>query len=200
MRVRALVLTLLLAWLVIGCSGGASLAPLPADAVILAFGDSLTEGTGGEEGYPVVLERLSGRRVVNAGIRGEESDAGLARLPGLLAEVQPDLVILGHGGNDILRGRDLGRTEAHLRRMVELTKAQGADVVLLGVPKKGLFLGVHPLYERLSESLDVPLEADALSAILRDPALKSDAVHPNTAGYRQLAAEIHALLHESGAL
>jgi acyl-CoA thioesterase-1 len=127
------------------CGKEVALPSLPPDAVILAFGDSLTEGTGAgsEENYPAVLEALTGRRVVNAGKRGEESDAGLARLPGVMARVKPDLVILEHGGNDILRGRDLKRTEENLKQMVLLVQGEGASVVLLGIPSRGYFLGTH---------------------------------------------------------
>lgn len=182
--------------------GGPQLPPLADDAVILAFGDSLTYGTGAKEGeaYGRVLAATTGLVVVGKGIPGEESDAGLARLPGLLAEFEPDLVILGHGGNDLLRRRDLTRTKANLRDMVELVRASGASVVLLGIPKPGLFLGTHPMYRELSDELDVPLEDGALADILGEPDLKADAIHPNAAGYVRLAAALHALLRQSGAL
>lgn len=185
-----------------GCEAPTALPPLAPEAVILAFGDSLTEGVGARAGqsYPAVLERLARRRVVNAGVRGEESDEGLRRLAGVLKRAGPDLVILGHGGNDILRRRDLARTESNLRGMVELARRDGAAVVLLGVPGFGLFLGTHAMYERIAESLEVPLEGEALADILGDPALKSDPIHPNAAGYRRLAEAVHALLRERGAL
>jgi acyl-CoA thioesterase-1 len=186
----------------VGCQREAALPALPPDAVILAFGDSLTEGTGAraDKSYPAVLEALTGRRVVNAGKRGEESDAGLARLPGVMAEIKPQLVILEHGGNDILRHRDLHRTEENLRQMVLLVRQDGASVVLVGIPSLGFFLGTHPLYEHLAESLNVPLEGDALADILGKGDLKSDFIHPNAAGYRALAEAICRLLVERGAL
>jgi lysophospholipase L1-like esterase len=188
--------------LLAGCGSESSLPRLAPGAVILAFGDSLTEGTGAGAGesYPAVLEMLSGRRVVNEGIRGEESDAGLERLAQVLAQVNPDLVILGHGGNDFLRKRDLARTEANLRRMVELVRERHASVVLVGIPKPGIFLGTHPLYERIAESMGVPLEGDIMPEVLGDSDLKSDPFHPNAAGYREVAAALHRLLQDSGAL
>jgi lysophospholipase L1-like esterase len=197
-----LALTLLPALLLGACGGGPQLPPLGADAVVLAFGDSLTHGTGAKdaESYPAVLAAATGLTIVNAGIPGEESDAGLARLPDLLAEQQPDLVILGHGGNDLLRKRDLNRTKANLRQMAELAHASGASVVLLGVPKPGLFVGTHPLYRELAEAHGIPVEDQALADILTDADLKSDAIHPNAAGYAELAAAIHTLLQQSGAL
>lgn len=188
--------------LVVGCSNEAALSALPTDGVILAFGDSLTQGTGAtpEESYPAVLETLAGRRVVNAGKRGEESDAGVFRLPEVLIRIGPELVILGHGGNDILRKRDLHRTEDNLRQMIEMVRERGASVVLLGIPNLGIFLSPHPMYKRLSAELQVQLEENAVSDILGDGALKSDAIHPNAAGYRRLAEAVHRLLVEQGAL
>ena len=202
-RQNALLVT---AWLLVlllpACGRETRLPALSPHAVILAVGDSLTHGTGAQpqESYPAVLETLTGRRVVNAGVPGEESDAGLARLTRLLNQVKADLVILGHGGNDILRRRDPAHTESNLRQMVELARQQGASVVLLGVPSPSIFLGTHPLYERLAESLQIPLEEDALPDILGDGALKSDPIHPNAAGYRKLAEAVYDLLVERGAL
>ena len=198
MRLLFLLPVLLLA----GCGGGPKLPPLPDDAIILAFGDSLTYGTGAGRGedYPSVLATLTGHRVVNAGVPGEESTAGLARLPAVLESAQPQLVFLGHGGNDLLRHRDLAQTRDNLRRMVESVRARGASAVLLGVPKPGLFLSTHPLYRELAAELDVPLEGEALADILGDRELKSDEIHPNAAGYRRLAEALYQLLQDSGAL
>ncbi|MEJ2415039.1 MAG: GDSL-type esterase/lipase family protein, partial [Sulfurimonas sp.] len=83
--------------------------PLSKDTTILAFGDSLTAGYGASKGqdYPAHLQRLSGIKVINAGISGEVSADGLKRLPELLQEYKPQLVILCHGGNDILRKKSM---------------------------------------------------------------------------------------------
>lgn len=198
---RALLVAVLLLVLA-ACSDQPALSPLSPDAVILAFGDSLTEGVGAnqEQSYPAVLATLTGRRVINAGLSGEESDAGLARLPDLLAAWQPDLVILGHGGNDFLRQRDTDQTQANLARMIALACEQGSEVVLLGIPRPGLLVRTHPLYDELADELDVPLQANAISEILADKALKSDQIHPNAQGYRQLAEAIERLLRQAGTL
>ena len=79
--------------------------PLAKDAVILAFGDSLTYGTGTNKNfsYPALLEKLTQHKVINKGVPGEISSAGLKRLPKLLDQYKPRLLILIHGGNDILK-------------------------------------------------------------------------------------------------
>jgi lysophospholipase L1-like esterase len=185
------------------CSGRPPALPrLAPDAVILAFGDSLTFGTGAgaQESYPAVLAALSGRRVVNAGVPGEVSAAGLARLPALLEEHRPQLVILCHGGNDLLRRLGEEQLERNLAAMVELARAAGAAVVLVGVPRASLLPGPAELYARLARARRLPYLEEAVSEILRNRDLKSDPIHPNATGYRVLAERLHALLRRAGAV
>ncbi len=182
---------------------GPQVEKLPDGALILAFGDSLTHGTGAGAGesYPAVLERLIGRRVVAEGVPGEVSGAGLARLAAALDRHVPDLLILCHGGNDILRRHDRATTEANLRAMVELARGRGVDVVLIGVPEPGLWISEGAeLYARVAEAYRLPYEAEALAEIMVRGGLKSDAVHPNAAGYRRLAEAVAQVLREAGAI
>ncbi len=178
------------------------LSPLPRDAVILAFGDSLTRGTGAANAasYPAVLGGLTGHTVVNAGIPGELSAAGLSRLPGVLAATNPQLMILCHGGNDMLRKRNIGQLATNLRAMITLARQRGVEVVLVGVPRPGLLLGTAEIYREIAASMDVPLEADVLADVLGDAGLKSDPIHPNAAGYRVMAEAVYALLRTAAAL
>ena len=186
-----------------GCNGETPrLAPLSADAVILAFGDSLTVGYGAaeDESYPAVLARLSARRVINAGVSGEVSGEGLRRLPAMLEQHRPRLLILCHGGNDMLRGRSLTQMEDNLRGMARLALERAIPVVLLGVPNRGLFLASYEAYARIAEDMNLVFIADLIPEILGDSDLKSDAIHPNAKGYRMMAETIHAALQKSGAL
>ena len=184
------------------CSKPARLAPLPTDAVILAFGDSLTFGTGAseEQSYPVLLEKLLKRPVVRSGVPGEVSREGLARLPEVLDEVRPRLMILCHGGNDLLGRTGEAAAEANLRAMVALARGRGIAVVLVGVPKPGLLLSTADFYGRIAKDLKLPYEAKALASILSDNALKSDPAHPNAEGYRRLAEALAKLLADAGAV
>ena len=189
--------------LLAACGARAPALPrLPADAVVLAFGDSLTFGIGAapQESYPARLEALIGRRVVSAGVPGEVSAAGLARLPAALEEAKPQLVILCEGGNDFLQKLDDGQAADNIRAMVRLAKAQGAQVVLIGVPKPGLLPSPAGLYADIAREFRLPYEETALKKILADKALKSDLVHPNAAGYARLAEAIAALLKKTGAI
>ena len=184
-------------------SGPPKLAKLPADGVVLAFGDSLTFGTGAraEASYPAVLQQLIGRRVLGAGVPGEVTARGLARLPGVLEATAPDLLVLIHGGNDLLQRRPRADTRANLRAMVRLARERGVAVVLIGVPNLGLILGRSAgFYQDLAEELEIPYDGAALPAILQQPSLKSDAIHPNAQGYRQLAEAVAELLRKSGAI
>lgn len=179
-----------------------TVAPLGGQATVLAFGDSLTFGTGAEAGasYPARLEALIGRRVVNAGVPGELSGQGMSRLPTLLDRHRPDLLVLCHGGNDLLRRTGEEKTAANIRAMVEMARERGIDVVLVGVPRPGLVLEAPGFYEEIAGEFLAPYEGEILSAILAERSLKSDRFHPNAEGYRKLAQAIAALLKKARAL
>jgi len=175
---------------------------LPDDTVILAFGDSLTYGTGAnkEESYPSVLENTINRKIINAGVPGELSMQGLKRLPKLLEKYQPGLMILCHGGNDILRKENLAEAETNIREMIALAKNKNIPVILLGVPKPGLFLSSAKLYANIAESTNVIFMPNLIADVLSDASMKSDSVHPNKAGYREMAFTIANALQDAGAL
>lgn len=176
--------------------------PLARDAVVLAFGDSLTYGYGAvAQAYPTQLEALIGRSVINAGVSGEVSASGLRRLPELLERYRPSLVILCHGGNDILRRSSQQNLRSNLVAMVKLARESGAQVLLVGVPGFGM-LGAStvPLYEEVATEQGVLYEGDVLEKIENDTSLKSDQIHPNAAGYGLMAEAFADVLKENGVL
>lgn len=189
--------------LLLGCGKPQqTLDKLPQDAVILAFGDSLTYGSGASNGqdYPSVLAGLSGKEVVNEGVPGETSGDGVRRLPGLLDEYRPDLLILIHGGNDFLKKIAQDVTEKNIESMVSGAKRRGIRVFLVGVPEPALFLmRSSSLYEKIAEKYGIPFNVNTLPSILGDNTLKSDPVHPNDRGYRLLAEQLYGALTEAGA-
>lgn len=193
---------LLLLLCLTACSESPSVARLPPDARLLAFGDSLTRGTGATDGqsYPSHLARLLGREVINAGVPGEVSAVGLRRLPGVLDAVQPDLLLLCHGGNDILRSMDKARLAQNLQQMIDIARARDVPVVLIAVPQRSLLLRAEPLYRALAENNRIPLQEDIVAEVLGESDWRSDRIHPNGAGYRHLAEAVRDLLREAGAI
>jgi len=183
-----------------GCeSGGPTIAPINQGSIVLAFGDSLTHGTGAPKGqsYPDVLSELLGREVINVGIPGEVTSSGLKRLPGILDRYNPTLVLLCEGGNDFLRRHSQEQTLNNLKAMIELIQSRGTDVVLVAVPKLGFGLDVPTFYEQLATDYAIPFERDILLDLLGDNDMKSDAIHPNAVGYRKMAEALHELIIES---
>ena len=176
---------------------------LSPDAVILAFGDSLTYGSGASQNadYPTILSTLSSHEIINAGIPGEISRDGLSRLPDLLDKYQPELLILIHGGNDMIRRIPPQQISDNLKQMINEAKQRNIKVVMLGVPKLNLFLlNSAELYQQVADEQKVPIDLETLPKILSTNTLKSDAIHPNNEGYRLMAENIYKLLVDSGAL
>ena len=188
--------------LVAGCGQQAKLPRLAQDAVVLAFGDSLTYGTGAneEESYPAQLARLTGRPVVREGVPGEVSAAGLQRLPAALDEHRPKLLLLCHGGNDFLRRQSKEQAAENVRAMIRLARDRGIDVLLIGTPEIGFTLTPPEFYGGIAKQFGIPYEGEVLTKILRDGSLKSDQIHPNAQGYRLMAERVAELLRKSGAI
>jgi len=186
------------------CSDSTPRLPLLAEnTVILAFGDSLTYGTGANknQSYPAVLSKLTGRTVINAGIPGEVSAQGRERLPALLDRHRPELLLLCHGGNDLLRRINSAVTRSNIESMIQAATQRNIPVLLIGVPKPGLiFLDAAEIYSEIAEKYKLAYEGEILPDVESDSALKSDQIHPNADGYQRIAEAIYHLMTKSGAL
>ena len=198
MRFAAAVLIAALA----ACGQRPTLEPLPTDSVVLAFGDSLTYGTGAreDESYPAQLEKLIGRRVVRAGVPGEVTAQALERLPGALDEHNPKLLVLCIGGNDFLRRLGNEQAERNVRAMVKLAQSRGIGVILIGTPEPGLLPSPPAFYAAIAQDARIAYEEGVMTEVLRDATLKSDPIHPNARGYRLIAERLAARLRKSGAI
>ena len=196
---------LFLLWLALAAGCGPSVPKIgklaPAD-VIVAFGDSLTFGTGASEAesYPIVLGQLVARKVVRAGVPGEVTEGGLARLQDVIDEHKPKLMIVCLGGNDMLRKVDEAQTQSNLRAIIKTIQSQGIAVVLMGVPKPALVTSPPPFFEAIAKEFGIPYEGKIVTDVLYQRDQKSDAIHPNAKGYRRMAEALAALLKKAGAV
>ncbi|TCO81395.1 acyl-CoA thioesterase-1 [Plasticicumulans lactativorans] len=171
----------------------ALLAPWPALAApaLLVLGDSLSAAFGIDtrSGWVSLLaERLAARgldlRVVNASISGDTTAGGLARLPPLLAEHRPRVVVIELGGNDGLRGLPLPVVRGNLESLIRASRDAGARVLLLGMripPNYGprYTEAFHTLYADLAQRYEVPLVPFFLDGVAAQPGLmQDDGIHP----------------------
>lgn len=180
--------------------------PLPAGSTVLALGDSLTLGVGAtaDTAYPAVLQALTGWQVVNGGISGDTTAQALARLPTLLQEQQPKLVIVSIGGNDFLRQMSAAGAKETIRTICRTASASGAQVLLVAVPQVSLLaagtgsLKDHPLYAELAQELKLPLHEGGWASVLSKPDWRADTVHANAQGYRRFAEGLLQTLRRAG--
>lgn len=174
----------------------------PNGPLVAFLGDSLTAGLGLslEQAFPALLgERLRGEgltiRVVNAGVSGDTTAGGLARIDWLLAQ-RPDVVVVGLGVNDAMRGQPLEDTEANLRSIVRRAKGAGAAVLLLGMRVPTNFgpdytARFHEIYARVARDEGADLVPFLLDGVGGKPDLNlGDGVHPNAQGHRILATNV----------
>ena len=207
MRTRILAALASLLLLLAGC-GGPGEAQIPAGGKVLALGDSLTAGYGvpPQQAWPALLAGQSGWVVINGGISGDTTAGALARLPALLEEHAPALVLVTLGGNDMLRKVPEPQTLENLAQILAQARARGARVVLLATPRPSvggaLFrnLSAAEFYRTLAEAQRVPLIEDAIADVLSDPQLKVDPLHPNAAGHAKLAGKVQVELKRMGFL
>ena len=201
LRLPKTLLLSLIALLLLACSEP-RLSPIPAGGTIMAFGDSLTKGVGArkENSYPAVLQELTGISVINSGISGETTAGGLARIAESLDRTRPSLLILLEGGNDILRNVSHQDIRTNLARMIEQALMRDIEVILLGVPEKNLFSSSAAFYPELAKEYGLAFDDTLVADLLRNPAYKSDPIHLNSRGYREMARRIKELLVAGGAL
>jgi acyl-CoA thioesterase I len=186
-----------------GCGEKAPKLPrLAGGDVIVAFGDSLTYGTGAaeHESYPAVLSQLIGREVIGAGVPGEVTAQGLARLPEVIDEYQPKLVIVCLGGNDMLRKAGTAEIKSNLHAIIKTLRDRGIAVILVGVPQPALITRAPDFYSELAREFGIPYEGKIVTSVLYSPGMKADPIHPNAKGYRRIAEALADLLRRAGAI
>jgi acyl-CoA thioesterase I len=171
-------------------------APGSDEPLVVFLGDSLTAGygLGGEQAYPALVEkRLEEEgipvKVLNAGVSGDTTAGGVD----WLLSQKPEVVVVGLGGNDGLRGLPLEQADHNLREIVRRSKAAGARVLLLGMqipPNYGpeYAQGFFEMYPRIAKEMDVPLVPFLLEGVGGDAALnQADGIHPTAEGQEKVA-------------
>ena len=179
---------------------------LPANSTVLILGDSLTQGVGAssaQTNYPALLKQQSQWNIINGGVSGNTSAQALTRLPELLQQHQPKLVIISIGGNDFLQRLSNSDTQANIAQSIALSQQSGAQVLLVAVPELTLAAAVghpndHAMYAQLAQSHQVYLLEDAWSDVLADDSLRADPVHANDAGYQVFSKLLIKRLQQIG--
>ena len=194
-------------------SASTKVAAVPADApLVIAFGDSLYAGyqLGPKEGLAPQLQAAlaadgTPARVQNAGVSGDTTAAGLQRLTFVLdnAKVKPALVLLGLGGNDMLRGIRPAETRANLDAMLAELKKRGIPVVLTGMmasPNMGsdYATAFNPIYPDLAAKYGASLYPFILDNVVTDKTLMlGDNVHPNAKGVGVIVEGLAPLVEDA---
>ena len=184
------------------------LIAIPAGATVLALGDSITYGYGAnpQTSYPAVLAQITGWNVINAGVSGDTTEGALKRLPGLLQQYAPKLVLTSIGGNDFLRRVPEATTRSNLIAICRQIKDSGAQNMLIAVPKPSLVgasvgsLSDHPMYAEVAREMNIPLQKGGWADVLSDASLRSDQIHANARGYARFAELLAVSLRETGLL
>lgn len=187
--------------------GAVQAKSVPQERQVLVFGDSLSAAynLAPEQGWVHLLDAAvraekPGWRVLNASVSGETTDGGLRRLPGVLDDLAPEILVLELGANDGLRGLPLEAAEANLEKMIAMAKARGIRVLLVGmeIPPNygpeytGQFRG---MYRALAERHDLPLLPFLLEPIAADRAnFLDDNLHPTAEVQPQLRDHVAAAL------
>jgi acyl-CoA thioesterase-1 len=164
--------------------------------VVVFFGDSITQGYGvrPEDSFPSLVAGELGITFVNAGVPGDTTAAGLARIEHDVIAHQPRLTLVEFGGNDFLRRVPLEETLKNLDGIVKTLVAQGMMVVMLEV-NVGL-MGDPYLegYRAVAKRYGAVLVEDVMKGILGNPDLKVDGIHPNAQGHRLIADRVIRVL------
>lgn len=183
-----------------------AVAPLPADAMVLALGDSLTRGYGAtmDTSWPARLAELTGWQVANEGVNGDTSAGALQRLDELLATTTYDAILVGIGGNDMLRGVSPQTTRDNLAEIVRKARAHTPYVAVIATPAPEALratigmLGDAAFYAEVATAEKILLIPGVYAKVLSNASLRSDRIHANEQGYAAVGQELADVLKAAG--
>lgn len=190
-----------------GCgkkSEEARLKPIPEDAVILVY----AAGVGGDEvdifrSAPMeeTLAKEMRRKVVCLGQPGEFAESALRRLPAVLKDCDPDLMVLGYGAMDLWKMTDRAKLKAELIAMIELARKQDTQVVMLALPDiNKVRVKIDPIFEEVAKEKGVPIEAEVVRTVLKTPGDRVFRYIVNDKGLEEIAKAVRALCVRCGGL
>lgn len=158
---------------------------------IVMLGDSLTEGVGArsDQALPVLLSEKIGEPVINMGISGNTTKDALARVQAVI-DANPKMVIILLGGNDYLQKVPIDQTFQNLDTIITKVQSVGAVVVLLGIQGGILRDPYADRFKSLAKLRGAAFVPNVFSGIIGNPKYMSDEVHPNDAGYAEIAAKV----------
>lgn len=165
----------------------------PEGERLVAFGDSLTYGTGAAEGmdYPSQLSAMIGEPIHNAGIPGDTTASALLRIQQDVLDLKPRIVFMTLGGNDLKNRVDKAEAFGNLERIIRAIQSSGALVVLGGIRFPVYDRGFSEAYRALAETTGTVLIPNIYEDIMGDPKRMSDPIHPNGEGYRRMAEHFY---------
>jgi lysophospholipase L1-like esterase len=168
----------------------------PSGENIISFGDSLTYGTGANEGmdYPSQLSSMIGKLIINVGKPGDTTETALDRLDEDVLSQSPRIVLITLGGNDLKNGVSKEVAFRNLRKIVEAIQAEGALVVIGGVDFPLRSRGFGAAYEALARDTGCLLVPNVLKGLLGKSELMSDPIHPNGKGYAIMAKKFYGVI------
>lgn len=183
-----------------------AVAALRPGARVLALGDSLTAGNGAapDQAWPAVLAGLTGWQIDNAGVSGDTSAGALQRLGPLLAGGRYDAVLVGIGGNDMLRRLSLQATRDNVAAILRQARSHTAHFALIATPAPEPFraaigsLSDADFYEDVARAEKALLIPRVYASVLSDSSLRSDQIHANARGYAAMARQLADRLGAAG--
>lgn len=159
---------------------------------IICFGDSITFGYGANAGedFPTQLRKLMNAPVINAGLSGDTSTEALARLDHDVLEKNPRLVLIEFGGNDFIKNVPMQETIKNTEEMIDKIQAKGAMVALVDI-SAGMFMRAYRgVFAKIAVKKNAIFIPSVLDKIITNPSMKSDFLHPNGSGYKEIARRI----------
>jgi len=179
------------------------LAPLSEDAVILIYASGIGDKADFFRSTEMddVLFKAMKRKVVSRGNPSEFAEDALQRLPEVLRENDPDLMVLAYGAMDVWKNTDRAKLKANLCAMIDLAHKQDTQVLMLSLPDLNkVLLRPDPIFEEVAREKNVPIDAEIVPSVLKKPSERVLRYMVNDKGLKAIAEAVRVLCVKCGAL